>query len=218
MASIISGTATAEQLMADLAHDVSNFTQSHGAPPTLAAVLVGDDPASDIYVRRKIEQCRKIGMRSLEHRYGADCTEAELLALIAQLNADPTVHGILVQLPLPKQIDSANVLDAIDPAKDVDGFHPVNVGRLSTGTGGLVHCTPMGCMILLQSVVPDLRGKRAVVIGKSNIVGKPVALLLLEQGCTVIVCNRSEEHTSELQSLMRISYAVFCLKKTQKHK
>src|SRR3546814_4866785 len=163
MASIISGTATAEQLMADLAHDVSNFTQSHGAPPTLAAVLVGDDPASDIYVRRKIEQCRKIGMRSLEHRYGADCTEAELLALIAQLNADPTVHGILVQLPLPKQIDSAKVLDAIDPAKDVDGFHPVNVGRLSTGTGGLVP--------------------------------------------------RSEEHTSELQSPMRISYAGFCLKK-----
>src|SRR3546814_2574279 len=130
MASIISGTATAEQLMADLAHDVSNYTQSHGAPPTLAAMLVGDDPASDIYVRRKIEQCRKNRMRSLEHRYGADCTEAELLALIAQLNADPTVHGILVQLPLPKQIDSAKVLDTIDPAKDVDGFHPVNeIGR-----------------------------------------------------------------------------------------
>src|SRR3546814_7082981 len=109
MASISAGTATAEQLIADLAHDVSNFTQSHGAPPTRAAVLVGDDPASDIYVRRKIEQCRKIGMRSLEQRYGADCTEAELLALIAQLNADPTVHGILVQLPLPKDRKSTRL-------------------------------------------------------------------------------------------------------------
>src|SRR3546814_11898268 len=122
MASIIAGTATAEQLMADLAHDVSNFTQSHRAPPTLAAVLVGDDPASDIYVRRKIGQCRRIGMRSLDHRYGAACTEAELIALIAQLNADPTVLGILVPLPRPTQLDSAKVLDPLKPAKAGDGL------------------------------------------------------------------------------------------------
>nr|WP_269148375.1 tetrahydrofolate dehydrogenase/cyclohydrolase catalytic domain-containing protein [Rhizorhabdus dicambivorans] len=186
--------------MAGLATDVADFSRAHGMAPTLAAVLVGDDPASRIYVRRKIEQCRKVGLGSIEHRHGADCSEAELLALIDRLNRDPKVHGILVQLPLPPQIDSAKVLDAIDPMKDVDGFHPVNVGRLSTGTGGLIPCTPMGCMMLLQSELPELRGKSAVVIGKSNIVGKPVALLLLEQGCTVTVCNR---HTVNLPDLCR---------------
>ncbi|KEQ51344.1 bifunctional 5,10-methylenetetrahydrofolate dehydrogenase/5,10-methenyltetrahydrofolate cyclohydrolase [Sphingobium chlorophenolicum] len=200
MASIISGTAAAEGLLADLTRDVARFSQVHGYAPTLVAVLVGDDPASHIYVRKKIEQCRKVGMESVEHRLPADCSEEDLLALIAALNADERVHGILVQLPLPAQIDSGKVLDTIDPRKDVDGFHPVNVGRLSTGTGGLVPCTPMGCMILLRSVLPDLKGKQAVVIGKSNIVGKPVAMLLLEQGCTVTVCGR---HTRNLAEVCR---------------
>lgn len=200
MASIISGTDVAETLLANLANDVERFSQTHGYAPTLVAVLVGDDPASHIYVRRKIEQCRKVGMGSVEHRLDAECSEDDLLALISELNRDPRVHGILVQLPLPKQIDSGKVLDAIDPRKDVDGFHPMNVGRLSTGTGGLVPCTPMGCMILLQSVLPDLKGKRAVVIGKSNIVGKPVAMLLLEQGCTVTICGR---HTQNIADVCR---------------
>jgi methylenetetrahydrofolate dehydrogenase (NADP+)/methenyltetrahydrofolate cyclohydrolase len=200
MAEIISGTAMAEKLMVDLAEDVARFSSAYGFSPTLAAVLVGDAPASHIYVRRKIEQCAKVGMESREHRLAADCSEIELLALIAELNQDKRVHGILVQMPLPGQIDSAKILDAIDPRKDVDGFHPVNVGRLSTGTAGLVPCTPVGCLMLLQNVIPDLRGKQAVVIGKSNIVGKPVAMLLLEQECTVTICSR---HTVDIAEVCR---------------
>lgn len=200
MARIISGKVLAARLMADLARDVAVFSDGTGVVPTLAAVLVGNDPASEIYVRRKVLQCCKVGMKSLEFRYGGDCAEDELLGLIARLNADPEVHGILVQLPLPATIDSARVLDAIDPAKDVDGFHPVNVGRLSTGTGGLIPCTPMGCLLLLQSEIADFKGKQAVVIGKSNIVGKPVAMLLLEQECTVTVCHN---HTQDLPAICR---------------
>jgi methylenetetrahydrofolate dehydrogenase (NADP+)/methenyltetrahydrofolate cyclohydrolase len=189
VAKIISGAAMAERLMADLSQDVERFAGETCVVPTLAVVLVGKDPASEIYVKRKMLQCRKVGMNSLEFRYDNDCAETDLLDLIARLNADPAVHGILVQLPLPPQIDGSKVLDAIDPRKDVDGFHPVNVGRLSTGTGGLVPCTPMGCIRLLRSEIADFRGKQAVVIGKSNIVGKPVALLLLELECTVTICH-----------------------------
>ncbi|TAL04569.1 MAG: bifunctional methylenetetrahydrofolate dehydrogenase/methenyltetrahydrofolate cyclohydrolase FolD [Rhodospirillaceae bacterium] len=198
MAKIISGSAMADRLMATLARDVASFSRRNGCVPTLAAVLVGNDPASEIYVRRKISQCRKVGIGSIEHRYGADCTEAELRSLIGRLNSDSEVHGILVQMPLPPQIDSARILDAIDPVKDVDGFHPVNVGRLSTGTGGLIPCTPMGCLMLLQSELPGLKGKQAVVIGKSNIVGKPVALLLLEQECTVTVCHKYTQNLADI--------------------
>ncbi|MBJ7437788.1 MAG: bifunctional methylenetetrahydrofolate dehydrogenase/methenyltetrahydrofolate cyclohydrolase FolD [Sphingopyxis sp.] len=200
MAKIISGTAMAAQLRADLSVSVERFVAEKGIVPKLAVVLVGNDPASEIYVRRKILECRKVGMESLQFRYGSDCGESELLELIARLNADPAVHGILVQLPLPPSIDSSKVLDAIDPRKDVDGFHPVNVGRLSTGTGGLIPCTPMGCLLLLQSEIPDFKGKKAVVIGKSNIVGKPVALLLLEQECTVTICHI---YTRDLASICR---------------
>jgi len=150
-------------------------------------VLIGNHAPSEVYVARKIAEAARAGIASFEHRLPADTDEAALLALIARLNADRAVHGILVQLPLPPQIDAARVLDAIAPAKDVDGFHPVNVGRLSTGTGGLVPCTPLGCMMLLDSVIDDYRGLNAVVIGKSNIVGKPVAMLLLERECTVTV-------------------------------
>lgn len=183
----IDGRAIAARLDAATAAEVAAIVARDGIAPGLAVVLVGGDPASQVYVRRKIEACARVGIASSEHRLPADTPQNELLALIARLNADPRVHGILVQVPLPAHIDAGIVLGAIDPAKDVDGFHPVNVGRLSTGTGGLVPCTPLGVMMLLDSVLPDLRGLDAVVIGKSNIVGKPIAMLLLEREATVTV-------------------------------
>jgi len=183
----IDGRAIARRLDEETATAVRAITERDGAPPGLAVVLVGDDPASEIYVGRKIEACRKVGIVSFEHRLPAHTGQDALLTLIARLNADPTIHGILVQVPLPAHIDEGMVLSAIDPAKDVDGFHPVNVGRLSTGTGGLVPCTPLGVMLLLDSVIDDLKGLDAVVIGKSNIVGKPIAMLLLEREATVTV-------------------------------
>jgi len=187
MATLIDGKAIARALSVTTAEAVAQMVATGHSAPGLAVVLVGNDPASEVYVGRKISQCAKVGIHSIEHRLPADTAEEDLLALIAALNADAAVHGILVQLPLPAQIDAGKVLDAIDPAKDVDGFHPVNVGRLSTGTGGLVPCTPLGCMMLLDTVIDNYRGLDAVVIGKSNIVGKPVAMLLLERECTVTV-------------------------------
>lgn len=187
MAQIIDGKALAARLMEDTQKGVADILAATGAAPGLAVVLVGGDPASEVYVGRKISQCRKAGIHSIEHRLPADTAEADLLALIDALNADPAVHGILVQLPLPKGLNAAAILDRISPEKDVDGFHPVNVGRLSTGTGGLVPCTPLGIMMLLDSVIDDYRGLNAVVIGKSNIVGKPVSMLLLEREATVTV-------------------------------
>ncbi|WP_423603541.1 bifunctional 5,10-methylenetetrahydrofolate dehydrogenase/5,10-methenyltetrahydrofolate cyclohydrolase [Sphingomonas sp. MS122] len=187
MAALIDGTALAERMTQETAARVAQLSSQHGIVPGLAVILVGEDPASRIYVDRKVRQAGKAGVRSFEHRLPADTDQEMLLGLIAACNADDAVHGILVQLPLPPQIDSARVLDAIDPRKDVDGFHPVNVGRLSTGTGGLVPCTPLGCMRLLETVIEDFRGLKAVVIGKSNIVGKPVALLLLDRECTVTI-------------------------------
>ena len=186
MAQIIDGTAMARALSAETAEAVAAL-KARGIETALAVVLVGDDPASDVYVRRKIAECRRVGVRSIEHRLPAETAEADVLALIDGLNADPAVHGILVQLPLPRAINAARVLDRFRPDKDVDGFHPVNVGRLSTGTGGLVPCTPLGIMKLLDSVIDDYRGLNVVVIGKSNIVGKPVAMLLLEREATVMV-------------------------------
>jgi len=186
MSALIDGRAMARALSDRTTADVEQL-QADGIDPTLAVILVGSDPASDIYVRRKISECRRVGIRSIERRLPADCDEQALLAMIDALNGDPAVHGILVQLPLPPGIDSARVLDRIAPDKDVDGFHPVNVGRLSTGTRGLVPCTPLGIMMLLDSVIDDYRGLNVVVIGKSNIVGKPVAMLLLEREATVTV-------------------------------
>jgi len=183
----IDGRAIARTLDEETAAAVRAIVARDGAPPGLAVVLVGSDPASEVYVGRKIEACRRVGIVSTEHRLPAQTTQDALLTLIARLNADPTIHGILVQVPLPPHIDEGMVLSAIDPAKDVDGFHPVNVGRLSTGTGGLVPCTPLGVMMLLDSVIDDLKGLDAVVIGKSNIVGKPIAMLLLEREATVTV-------------------------------
>ena len=187
MARIIDGKAIAAKLTDEVAAEVAAFQSETGIVPTLAVVLVGDDAASQVYVGRKLKATKKAGISSAEHRLPAATGEAELLALIDRLNADPAIHGILVQLPLPPQIDAAKILDRIDPLKDVDGFHPVNVGRLSAGASGLVPCTPLGCLMLLDSVFDDLRGLDVVVIGKSNIVGKPVAVLLLERECTVTV-------------------------------
>lgn len=187
----IDGRQIADELLTSVAREVQDITTRSGKRPTLAVVMLGNNPASDIYVRRKLSACRKVGIASREFRLSDMVDGTELLALIDRLNADADVHGILVQLPLPAHIDANAVLDRIDPAKDVDGFHPVNVGRLSSGNGtggdGLVPCTPMGCMMLLDRVISSYRGLNAVVIGKSNIVGKPVALLLLERECTVTV-------------------------------
>ena len=186
MAAIIDGRAHARALSDRTAARVAAL-QARGVEPALAVILVGHDPASEVYVGRKVKECGRVGVRSIEHRLPVDCGEAALLSLIDALNGDPAVHGILVQLPLPRGIDAARILDRISPDKDVDGFHPVNVGRLSTGTGGLVPCTPLGIMMLLDSLIDDYRGLDVVVIGKSNIVGKPVALLLLEREATVTV-------------------------------
>ncbi|AIT81892.1 bifunctional methylenetetrahydrofolate dehydrogenase/methenyltetrahydrofolate cyclohydrolase [Novosphingobium pentaromativorans] len=198
MTAIIDGIALARRVSQETADTVSALAVRLGQAPGLAVVLVGNDPASEVYVGRKIRECRKVGLRSIEHRLPASTREAELLSLIADLNVDPGVHGILVQLPLPPHIDAGLVLDAIAPGKDVDGFHPVNVGRLSTGTGGLVPCTPLGIMMLLDTVISDYRGLDAVVIGKSNIVGKPVAMLLLEREATVTVTHIETRGLSEI--------------------
>lgn len=186
MALIIDGRAMAAASLENTAARVAAL-RAVGVETVLAVVLVGNDPASEVYVARKTVQCRKAGIRSVEHRLPGTTSRQDLLSLIDSLNADPAINGILIQLPLPKGIDASEILDRIHPAKDVDGFHPVNVGRLSTGTGGLVPCTPLGVMKLLDSQIADYRGLNAVVIGKSNIVGKPVAMLLLEREATVTV-------------------------------
>lgn len=205
MAAIISGERIAAELRQTVASDIAELRGQRGVVPALAVVLVGDDPASHVYVRMKVRRCRDVGIRSFEHRLGADASQSELLELIGQLNDDPDVHGILVQLPLPPQMNAALILDTIDPKKDVDGFHPVNVGRLSTGTSELIPCTPLGCMKLLDTVIDDYRGLKCVVIGKSNIVGKPVSLLLLERECTVTV---THIYTRNLSDIVRTADIV----------
>ncbi len=186
-ATIIDGKAFAAGLRARIADGVTAFRAQAGRAPGLAVVLVGEDPASNVYVRSKGKATREAGMESIEHRLPADVPAENLLALVATLNADPTIDGILVQLPLPKHIDEQAVIAAIDPDKDVDGFHPINAGRLATGLPGFVPCTPFGCVMLLKSVLPSLSGLEAVVVGRSNIVGKPMAQLLLRESCTVTV-------------------------------
>lgn len=196
---LIDGKAIAGRLLTSVAERVSEL-KAVGVEPALAVVLVGNNPASEVYVRRKVLECEKAGIRSILHRLDGRTSQAGLLELIDSLNCDQTVHGILIQLPLPAHIDAGLVLDRIDPLKDVDGFHPVNVGRLSTGTGGLIPCTPLGIMKLLDCVVPDYRGLNVVVIGKSNIVGKPIAMLLLEREATVTV---THIETLELADIAR---------------
>ncbi|MDQ0838809.1 bifunctional methylenetetrahydrofolate dehydrogenase/methenyltetrahydrofolate cyclohydrolase FolD [Sphingomonas faeni] len=186
-ATIIDGKAFAAGLRARIADGVTAFRAQAGRAPGLAVVLVGEDPASNVYVRSKGKATREAGMESIEHRLPADVPAEDLLALVATLNADPTIDGILVQLPLPKHIDEQAVIAAIHPDKDVDGFHPINAGRLATGLPGFVPCTPLGCVMLLKSVLPSLSGLEAVVVGRSNIVGKPMAQLLLRESCTVTV-------------------------------
>jgi len=200
MTEIIDGKAFATELRARVATAVSSLESSHGLIPGLAVVLVGEDPASEVYVRNKGKQTVEVGMASFEHRLSDQTTEGELLVLIDQLNSDPTVHGILVQLPLPAQINTHAVINAIDPDKDVDGFHLINVGRLTTGESGLVPCTPLGCMMLLRAYAGDLSGQNAVIVGRSNIVGKPMASLLLAAHCTVTVAH---SRTKDLTDVCR---------------
>src|SRR6478752_160223 len=196
-ATIIDGKAYAAGLRARIAGAVATL-QSSGVVPGLAVILVGEDPASQVYVRNKARQTVEAGMRSFEHRLATSVSEAEVLALVARLNADPTVDGILVQLPLPQQVDTQKVIEAIDPAKDVDGFHPINAGRLMTGVPGFVSCTPLGCLLLIRSIQPELSGLDAVVIGRSNIVGKPMAQLLVGQNCTVTIAHSRTRNLAEL--------------------
>jgi methylenetetrahydrofolate dehydrogenase (NADP+)/methenyltetrahydrofolate cyclohydrolase len=186
---IIDGKAIAAEVRAGVAKDVAKLKAEHGLTPGLAVVLVGEDPASKVYVKNKAAQTVEVGMNSWEHKLPAETTEATLLAMVEKLNADPAVHGILVQLPLPKHINAEKVLNTIDPNKDVDGFHPVNVGRLWIGERTLVPCTPTGSVILAKKAAPSLAGMNAVVIGRSNIVGKPVSALLLKEHCTVTIAH-----------------------------
>lgn len=198
MAELIDGNAIADRIVSEVANEVRISLDAGMIAPGLAVVLVGSDPASEVYVSRKIAKCKEAGIRSLEFRLAEDIGQSELIGLIDRLNADPDVHGILVQLPLPEGLDASSILDRIRPEKDVDGFHPVNVGRLSTGTGGLVPCTPLGIMTLLDTVVEDYRGLNVVVIGKSNIVGKPVAMLLLDREATVTVTHIETRNLADI--------------------
>ena len=200
MAKIIDGKLYAEGLRKRIAIAVAIMKKDHNLTPGLAVVLVGEDPASKVYVANKAKQTVEVGMNSWEHKMPAETSEAELLAMVQKLNDDPSVHGILVQMPLPKHIDSAKVLNTINPAKDVDGFHVVNVGKLSTGQDALVACTPTGCVMLAKDTLGDLSGLNAVVIGRSNIVGKPVAQLLLAENCTVTIAH---SRSKDLAAIVR---------------
>jgi len=199
-ARIIDGKAAAATLRAQVAAEVARFRVATGRVPGLAVVLVGEDPASAVYVRNKGRATIEAGMESFEHKLPIETSEQELLDLVERLNADPAVDGILVQLPLPDHIDANMVLTSIDPDKDVDGFHPINAGRLAIGMDGFVPCTPLGCLKLLRAELGDLKGKEAVVIGRSNIVGKPMALLLLGDHCTVTIAH---SRTRDLPDVVR---------------
>ena len=196
-AKIIDGKAFAAKVRASVAEHVAAL-KTKGVTPGLAVVLVGEDPASQVYVRNKGQQTVEVGMASFEHKLDASTSEADLLALIAKLNADPKVHGILVQLPLPKHLNSDLVINSIDPAKDVDGFHISNVGLLGTGQKSMVPCTPLGCLMMLRDHHGSLAGLDAVIVGRSNIVGKPMAQLLLNDSCTVTIAH---SRTRDLQSV-----------------
>ncbi len=197
-ARIIDGKAAAAELRAGIGREVAAIKAAKGLVPGLHVVLVGDDPASRVYVASKEKLAAEIGMNSVAHRLPAETTEAELLAKIVALNADDAVDGILVQLPLPKHIDTGRIIDAIDPAKDVDGLHPINAGLLAGGKNGLVPCTPLGCMLLLKQTLPSLAGLDAVVIGRSELVGRPVAQLLLQADCTVTIAHSRTRSLAEV--------------------
>ena len=198
-AQLIDGNALSRTLRADVAKRAAALN-ARGVTPGLAVVLVGDNPASQVYVRNKVKACEDNGLHSLLEKYPADLSEADLLSRVDALNNDPAIHGILVQLPLPPHIDAQKVIEAISPEKDVDGFHVASAGALMTGTPGFWPCTPYGCMKMLESIGYELRGKHAVVIGRSNIVGKPMALMLLAQNATVTICHSA---TPDLGAMTR---------------
>jgi len=199
-ATIMDGKAFAAKVRAKVSDHVSQLKSAHGITPGLAVVLVGEDPASQVYVRSKGKMTVEVGMNSIEHKLDVDTSEADLLSLIADLNADPTVHGILVQLPLPKHLNEDLVINSIDPAKDVDGFHISNVGLLGTGQKSMVPCTPLGCLMMLRDHHGSLSGLNAVVVGRSNIVGKPMAQLLLGDSCTVTIAH---SRTKDIENVTR---------------
>jgi len=204
-ATIIDGKAFAATVRAKVAEHVTALVNDHGITPGLAVVLVGEDPASQVYVRSKGKMTVEVGMNSVEHKLDADTSQTDLLALIAQLNADPAIHGILVQLPLPKHLNEDLVINSIDPAKDVDGFHVSNVGLLGTGQKSMVPCTPLGCLMMLRDHHGSLSGLNAVVVGRSNIVGKPMAQLLLGDSCTVTIAH---SRTRNIQDVTRAADIV----------
>lgn len=196
-AHVLDGREFSARVRGRVAEGVRVLKEEHGITPGLAVVLVGEDPASQVYVRSKGEKTVEAGMNSYEHRLGADTGEEELLALVEQLNGDPAVHGILVQLPLPGHLDESLVINAIDPAKDVDGFHVINAGQLATGQKAMVPCTPLGCLMMLRDRHGSLSGMNAVVVGRSNIVGKPMAQLLLGESCTVTIAHSRTKNLEE---------------------
>jgi len=207
-ARIIDGKTIAAELRARTADEVARISRENGLTPGLAVVLVGNDPASEVYVRSKHKQTQAAGMASFEHRLPADVSQADLLALIEKLNRDPAVHGILVQLPLPKSLDTETIVNAIDPAKDVDGLHPHNAGRLAGGLAALSPCTPLGCIILTKSVHASLEGMDAIVIGRSNLVGRPLLQLLLNENATVTIAHSRSRNLRELCARADLVYAA----------
>ena len=207
-ARIIDGKAIASKLRARVADEVARVKRDHGLMPGLAVVLVGNDPASEIYVRSKHTQTQAAGMASFEHRLPADVAQPDLLALIGKLNRDASVHGILVQLPLPKSIHTETIINAVDPAKDVDGLHPNNAGRLAGGFAALSPCTPLGCIILTRSVHASLEGMNAIVIGRSNLVGRPLLQLLLNENATVTIAHSRSRDLSKLTARADLVYAA----------
>ncbi|WP_295846287.1 bifunctional methylenetetrahydrofolate dehydrogenase/methenyltetrahydrofolate cyclohydrolase FolD [Tardiphaga sp.] len=207
-ARIIDGKIIAAELRERVAAEVARVQRDHGLTPGLAVVLVGSDPASEVYVRSKHKQTQAAGMASFEHRLPADVAQSDLLALVGKLNADPMVHGILVQLPLPKGLDTDAVVNAIDPAKDVDGLHPNNAGRLAGGLPALSPCTPLGCIILTRTVHPSLEGLNAIVIGRSNLVGRPLVQLLLNENATVTIAHSRSRDLAKLCAQADLVYAA----------
>jgi len=196
-AQLIDGKAFAEKVRTTVQRDVSNLKNNHGITPGLAVVIVGEDPASQVYVRNKSKQTKEVGMNSFHFALPETTSQADLIAKVETLNNDPAVNAILVQLPLPKHIDEAAVIEAIIPEKDVDGFHVVNSGLLATGGKGMVPCTPLGCLMMLKETLGDLSGMKAVVVGRSNIVGKPMAQLLLDANCTVTIAHSRTQNLPE---------------------
>ena len=207
-ASIIDGKTIAAELRGRVAAEVARVKRDHDLVPGLAVVLVGHDPASEVYVRSKHTQTQAAGMASFEHKLPDDVAQADVLALIAKLNTDPSVHGILVQLPLPKALDTETIINAIDPAKDVDGLHPHNAGRLAGGLSALSPCTPLGCIILTKTVRPSLDGLNAIVIGRSNLVGRPLVQLLLNENATVTIAHSRSRNLAKLCAQADLVYAA----------